>query len=357
LNAQNRILNQLWPVVVYTSLKLCSIKDKSQHQSLHLQDSIWFRIFQLLKAEETILVSSTSLLLSSPHNEFGGFKSFFVGTILSSEEPLNNYSAFDFNEEFSLERDSIVKNIANEFFCHGTGPFHEFISLRLDNTVRLGSHLISVEERDPTINTHLNRSITDASIDSLRTRLANISADRPSQTVPVEELNYFSSTFILDTNIFLANSQLIRDELKQNPEKFIVPLIVLHELSCVSKSSNSDRKTCAKDVLDLLHTGKLLEQVQVLDNRGRQLESLKEIYDQLKLLSQTQKHSQSSTSASKKTLPDDKIINLALLYHTEHHYLPKPPVLLTDDANMRLKAKTKSVLSISMREFKNIYNR
>jgi len=344
LNSRNQSLINSWPFVVYSLLRLCLIDGGK----VAFNDAIWFRIFQLMKSEESVL--ATQSLSSEIH-----FKGFFSGTILECSS-LPFYD-FDFDEELSLERDCIVTCIAEEFFKANQGPFRTFITMRLDRTIRIGSYFINTEEeeeeeKDPVIYKSNEKYPLDGSIENLRLRLANISASQPPVPIVSQNedvgLDYFKSNFILDTNVLLSAAPLIKIELTANPEKFIIPLIVLHELSRVH-TSTSERSDCAKEMLEFLNSetcSPLLNQIQVLDNRGIHLESLEDIFEQLKIMRQTRKSSISS---------DDTIIKMAQLYAAANSFLPKP-ILITDDVNMRLKAKSKGVICISLKEFKTLCN-
>lgn len=167
LSAQNTSIAQFWPFAVYALLRLTA------GQYFEPSDTLWFKIFQLLKEEINIITSPNVLGYSkneeliydnfdyeqdsegvkgqvSSHWRFSNlmFHSYFQGTILQCPEcsDLDLLLDYDFDEDFSIERDTIVNLIADLFDTH-TGPFKQFLTLRSDRTLRLGSYFCGDEEK------------------------------------------------------------------------------------------------------------------------------------------------------------------------------------------------------------------
>ena len=338
LSAKNQSISEFWPFAVFCLLQLFL---KSE-QNFEISDAIWFKIFQLLKNDFTA-ISTNSLIYSSK------FKTVLNGTFLSDNDTGDSGSSYDFDEEFSIERDSIITCIAEYF---KTEPFNKFITMRSDRTLRLGSHFLEKESEDDEIDGNTATTTTsissnmisgtedslDNSIEELRTKLANLSSNPQHQTKG--PLDYLNHNFIIDTNVLLSGSPAIRTELIQNSERFLIPLVVLSEISKLCDSF--DKSVYAQDAWNFLQP--FLSNLKVYNSYGRLLRPL-EISQQLAILSLTRTL----------TLNDDQIIELAIQFHKNFPKLHKP-VLITEDINMRLKAKSKSVRSISIKDFRNLCN-
>lgn len=324
LTAKNQNIAEFWTFAVYFILKL--VKAGNFEPS----DAIWFKIFQLLKSEQVEHIS-----LTSPSSNY---KKVFNGTILSGDT--EEFSFYDFDEDFSIERDSMITEITEHF---STEPFNKFISLRSDKTLRLGSHFCEKESDDeapikvtkaelPEI---ANDTILDDSIEQLRSKLAHLSSN--PQTALNEPLDYLNHLFILDTNVILSAAPVIRSELSHSPERFLIPLIVLSEIAKLCESFDH-----AKNAWEFLQP--IISTLKVYNSYGRLLRPL-EITQQLAVLSLTRTLS----------VNDDQIIELANQFHQNFPKLHKP-VVITEDINMRLKSKSKNVRAISLKEFRNLCN-
>jgi rRNA-processing protein FCF1 len=335
LSAKNQAISEFWPFAVYLLLQLIKFDE-----TFELSDAVWFKIFQLLKKE---YIRNSSLISSF------NFKTLLNGTYLNdldtdtdTDTDLGSYS-YDFDEEFSIERDSIISCIVEHFELE---PFNKFITLRKDGTLRLGYHFCETESDNDahldiataTIPITNDNTILDNSIEELRNKLATLS---PSAVPAIEPLDYLNNHFIIDTNVILSGSQAIRTELSQNPERFLIPLMVLSEISKLCDSS-SDKSAYAKDAWEFLQP--LLVNLKVYNNYGRLLRT-QEITQQLAIMSLTRKLA----------VNDDQIIELANQFNKNFLKLHKP-VIITEDINMRLKAKSKSIRSISIKEFRNLCN-
>lgn len=342
LSAKNQTISDFWPLAVFFLLQLIKIDE-----SFELSDAIWFKIFQLLKNEYN---RNASASLVPSYN----FKTILNGTYLC--ESVSLFESYDFDEEFSIERDSIITCIAEHFELE---PFNKFITMRKDGTLRLGSHFCEKESDDEshidtsattssTIKTVSNMakddSVLDDSIEELRNKLAILSSSSAAAAaVPTNQpIDYLNHLFIIDTNVLLSGSPAIRTELSQNSQRFLIPLMVLSEISKLSEFS-IDKSVYAKDAWNFLQP--LLVNLKVYNNYGRLLRS-QEISQQLAVMSLTR-----TTAVNN----DDQIIELANQFHLNFPKLHKP-VIITEDINMRLKAKSKSVRAISIKEFRNLCN-
>lgn len=172
--------------------------------------------------------------------------------------------------------------------------------------------------------------------------MANISTQIQTQPKPEDVIiNYFQSSFVIDTNVLLSGSSIIRTEIINRPEKFLIPLIVLAELNRLR--AYSDKKAFAENAWEFLQKGPL-DQLKVFNSYGRMLRRC-EITQQLAVLSLTRTN----------IVNDDQIIELANQFHSIFPGLDKP-ILLTEDLNMRLKGKSRGVKAISMKEFRELCN-
>lgn len=328
MDAKNLKISEFWPFVVLCILKLTLKSDFKP------SDAIWFKIFQLLKLE-----SFHPNSLVSTNN----YESFFVGTFLDETFTSTSLPFYDFDEEFSLERDNLIIKLT-EFFDFKSGPFNDFITLRQDKTLRLGRHFCekdsSSEEERELENIRADNSKLDNSIEELRFKLASLSSN--SQIETTTAIDYLNNVFIIDTNVLLAGSPVIRSELSQRPQSFLIPLVVLSEIFKLSKLKN-EKSSYAQNAFDFIDP-LLKSSLNVYNNYGRLLRP-EEISQQLAVL----------TITRTKVLNDDQIILLANQYHQKFPLVPKP-ILITEDLIMRLKAKSKSIMAISIKEFRNICN-
>ena len=333
LSAKCETIADFWPLAVYFLLQMIKQDEKFQ-----LSDAIWFKIFQLLKSEYNRNRSS----LNPSYN----FKTVLNGTFLG-DSSVYHFSAYDFDEEFSIERDSIIKCIAEHFEIE---PFDKFITMRRDGTLRLGSHFCEKESDDETrmeikaatalkSNSPVTKddSHLENSIEELKNKLAHLST---TQVTTEEPLDYLNNFFVIDTNVLLSGSPAIRTELSQNPQRFLIPLIVLSEISKLCESS-TDKSVYAKDAWNFLQP--LLANLKVYNNYGRLLR-YQEISQQLSVMSLTR------TLA----LNDDQIIELANQVYANSPKFHKRIILITEDISMRLKAKSKSIRAITIKEFRNL---
>ena len=391
LSAQNTSIAQFWPFAVYALLRLTA------GQYFEPSDTLWFKIFQLLKEEINIITSPNALGYSkneelandsydgydydqdlkgetgqvSSHLGFSNlmFHSHFQGTILQCPKcsDLDLLLDYDFNEDFSIERDTIVNQIADLFDTH-TGPFKQFLTLRSDRTLRLGSYFCGDEEKTEKLEESLegahkrehnskgifycllslllifldNKKDLDDSIEFLREKLANLSNQVQTQLKSEDpSIDYFQSLFVVDTNVLLSGSSVLRTEITNRPDQFIIPLIVLAEINRLR--AFSDKTVYAQNAWEFLQNGPL-DQLKVFNSYGRMLRRC-EITQQLAVLSLTRTQ----------IVNDDQIIELANQFHSIFPGLKKP-ILLTEDVNMRLKGKSRGVRAISMKEFRDLCN-
>lgn len=373
--AKNQTIQEFWPFTVLCLLKLSASTDFKP------SDAIWFSIFQHLKAEGSFLSNPQSSLISSSN-----FESFFIGTFLEDaveaveedvedaevedeEETIQTYdrnpNAFDynFNEEFSIERDNVISKILEYFQSKNTDKcsFKQFITVRpTDGTLRLGSHFCqqdssSEDERQledvQTANPRTTRTFNELndSIEELRVKLKLAALNQqPSQSS--KPIDFLNNLFIVDTNVLLSGSSVIRTELSNHPERFLVPLIVISEIFKLKDSlplaplQSQSQTVYAQNAWEFLEPLLKTASLQVYNSYGRLLRP-QEITQQLAILSLTR------TQA----INDDQIILLASQYHQNFPASPKP-ILLSEDLNMKLKAKIKGIVSISAKEFRNICN-
>ena len=336
LTAHNQTIADFWPFFLFCILKLV------QAGELELSDAIWFKIFQLLKSELIVICDNDMMMNSSTRNCIN----FLTGTHLTEyTEYNNNIANVNFDEEFSIERDSIIKTIVEEYFHFNTGHFKQFITMRSDRTLRLGSHFCEQETESEDEHTYAavlqndkggdnsNLDFLDNSIQELRNKLETLSnQDSPSKKRSIE-IDYLSSLFVLDTNVILTGNQQIKTELSARPELFIIPLVVLYEISRLRDTNDH-----AKAAWDFLLP--LLSSLNVYNNFGRLLRS-DELAQQLEILALTRTN----------TVNDDQIIDLVLQVHEQ---MAVPVILITEDLNMRLKAKSKKVHAISLNRFRKL---
>lgn len=353
LSAKNQSISDFWPFAVFSLLHLAAAqqdaetKAKDVDDSSVISDTIWFKIFQLLKSESLTIISASSSLTT-----FSNFKSFFLGTILSNLPSQPGSTDYDFDEEFSIERDSIINEIST-FFDHSSGSFKHFITMRSDRTLRLGSHFCSSQDPEAKIessdygmvkqvaNYSLNETYNlDDSIEELRFKLASLTTT-PTAAQLEESPNYLNCHFVIDTNILLSGSPAVRTELLQRPDRFLVPLVVLKEVLYLRDSFG--KAHYAHDAWNFLEP-LISTSLNVYNNYGRLLRP-EEITNQLAFLDVTRTL----------TVNDDQIIELANQFHSNFPQLSKP-IVITEDLNMRLKAKSKSVRAISVKDFRNMCN-
>ena len=182
----------------------------------------------------------------------------------------------------------------------------------------------------------------DDSIEFLREKLANLSNQVQTQLKSEDpSIDYFQSLFVVDTNVLLSGSSVLRTEITNRPDQFIIPLIVLAEINRLR--AFSDKTVYAQNAWEFLQNGPL-DQLKVFNSYGRMLRRC-EITQQLAVLSLTRTQ----------IVNDDQIIELANQFHSIFPGLKKP-ILLTEDVNMRLKGKSRGVRAISMKEFRDLCN-
>ena len=327
LTAPNQSISEFWPFYLFCTLKLVRLGE------LELSDAIWFKIFQLLKTEGHIL-STVSL------NNSDKYTNFLVGTYLIDKAGFEN-DYLNFDEDFSIERDSIIADIV-EYFHHERGPFNQFITLRSDRSLRLGSHFCAQEtesederevqciKEEAAMRLGSKESDLDDSIEQLRSKLANL-ANSESLVKKLHEIDYLNSQFILDTNVLLSGHQQLKIELLDRPHLFLIPLVVLHEISRLRECPEKSTYACA--AWDLLTS---CTNLNIYNNYGRLLRA-EEMKQQLSILSLTRTHG----------INDDQIIELASQFPDN----VDAPILVTEDVNMRLKAKSKNIYAISLNRF------
>lgn len=332
LNAKNPKIYEFWPFFLFFSFEIVLI------EKFEISDEIWFKIFQILKGEKIYGMETL--------NAWGNYKSFLNGTIYQNQNDILTPIIYQMNsEEFSIERDQMVLDVL-KYFHHETGQFKEFITLRPDRTLRLGAHFCeqesdSEQERKAEDSIVLggggkvkgkNTKALDESIEELRNKLAKLSFKKNS-SVKIAEIDYLNSFFILDTNVILSGNYQLKSELLDRPPLFIVPLVVLQEISNLC-DQNNEKSVFAQSAWDFLNS--ILDKLKIYNNYG-QLVDFEEIPRQLSLLSITRNL----------TSNDDQIIDLA----SQLLQLTPAVFLITEDLNMRLKAKSKKVHAISMNRF------
>lgn len=317
LTAANQSISDFWPFFLFSTFKLVEAGE------LELSDAIWFKIFQLLKGETVII---TSIGLNNANN-------------IANITNITSYANFD--EEFSIERDSIVNSLV-EYFDHETGPFRHFITLRSDRSLRLGSHFCQQETEsedeneaalmDTKTKGYDTTDHLETSIKELKSKLATLTTN--SRPTTVREIDYLSSHFILDTNVLLSGNQQLINELLNRPELFLIPLVVVSEISGLREST--EKASYALAAWDLIINN---TEVQIYNNNGWLLRP-EEVPQQLSILQLTRSHA----------LNDDQIIDLAFQFPE----LEDLPILITEDLNMRLVAKSKKVYAISLDRFQKL---
>ena len=369
LNSKNPQISNLWPfsilLILKISLKFQEKVSFDKNCPFEPSDAIWFKIFQLLKGE---MIPNCASSLSSTTN----FKSFFIGTILADNQTAY-YSEYDFDEEFSIERDQIINEIL-QYFHYETGQFRKFITIRSDFTIRLGSHFCEkdtsseeeqelraiksgsnrkknilskspdqkhVDNQNGALSCETSEDIIkiDNSIQELKIKLANLSHNHRTVTQTPKEIDYLNNLFIIDTNVLLSGSSAIRSELSQRPERFLIPLIVIYELFKLHEAQHERASYAMEFIEPLMKTS-----LQVYNNYGRLLLP-QEITQQLAMLSLIRNP----------TVNDDQIILLAKQCQ-ENNPKNQAPILVTEDLNMRLKAKSKCIITISTKEFRQLCN-
>ena len=240
----------------------------------------------------------------------------------------------------------MIKEIVQFYFHRETGQFKHFITLRSDQTLRLGSHFCgqegeSEDEREVefikesgALSDAIKRSDDlDDSIEMLRNKLATLT-NTESPLKKHVEIDYLNSRFILDSNVLLSGNQQLKNELTQRPDLFLIPLVVLYEISRLREAN--EKSSYAQAAWDFLMS---VPNLNIYNNFGRLLRTA-EIPQQLEILSFTR------TAG----VNDDQIIDLALQLPTHSNV----PILVTEDLNMRLKAKSKMVLAISLNRFRKL---
>lgn len=187
-----------------------------------------------------------------------------------------------------------------------------------------------------------NKKDLDDSIEFLREKLANLSYQVQTQLKPEDlSIDYFQSSFVVDTNVLLSGSSVLRTEITNRSDQFLIPLIVLAEINRLR--AFSDKTIYAQTAWEFLQNGPL-DKLKVFNSYGRMLRRC-EITQQLAVLSLTRTQ----------IVNDDQIIELANQFHSIFPGLNKP-ILLTEDVNMRLKGKSRGVRAISMKEFRDLCN-
>lgn len=320
LNASNNHVNRYWQPCLLLTLRFI---DK---QSCQMSDPFWIKVLQLLKAEPCCSFDSLE-----PR-----FLDCFCGTIITASDTLLPFAKYDFQEDLSIEQDAIVQEICSLF---ERPPFNRFIQ-KDDVTFRLGSHF-GVEPEGipaPTVQAPQQTIDFDESIQNLQEKLKQLEANDSRPTSPTIDISL--STIIVDTNALISNDHVLQDELISTPSRFVIPLLVLAEIEKLKE--NAERASLATSCMDILNPLIQSERLAVVNNFGRILRPL-EIKQQCEALV--------LSIALDNRINDDIILDLIPTFRQQR------PLLLTEDINMRLKAKTRNIESISLKEFRNLCNR
>ncbi len=325
LNASNPMVQRHWPVVLLMSLKFIS------EFSLSISNTFWLNVLQAMRGEYCSSFTSGSLNLLDC----------FSGTVIGSSLNLKMFSQYDFEEDLSIERDAIIAHL--DLFFEEGGVFHNFVCKR-DAEYRLGAKLeaeLAIEKK-PEIKTDSvpffvkDNTKLDKDITGLQERLKELKTKE--QITSAHKFDTSTIRFVIDTNALICNDQVIQDVINSQPERFYLPLIVLGEIE--KFKIYSDRKEeLAIQAQDNLKN--LMKTLLIVNNYGRILRN-EEIKQQLELID----------FLADKRSNDDVIIDICRELSKSSKL-----VLLTDDVNMRLKAKTRQIESICVKEFRKLFHR
>lgn len=320
LNASNNHVNRYWQPCLLLTLQFI------KKQSCPMNDPFWIKVLQLLKAE-----SCSSF--STPKSNF---MDCFSGTIIGGSDELKSFSDCDFQEDLSIEQDAIVQSIFSMF---DDSPFNQFIQ-KQGGSFRLGPHFVVEPESHPAPVKQTSKPVIDLdeSIQTLQEKLKHLETNDSRPATPTIDISL--STIIVDTNALIANDHVLQDELISTPSRFVIPLIVLAEIEKIK--DNAEREYLATSAMAILDPLIQSERLAVVNNFGRILRPL-EIKQQCEAFVMS--------LALDNRVNDDVILDLVPTFRHQR------PLLLTDDINMRLKAKTRNIESISVKEFRTLCNR
>jgi hypothetical protein len=332
LDASNPSIHQSWPVVLWMSLKFIG------KFSLKMTNPFWLKVLQVLRSEFTSDFTSGSFILSEC----------FTGTVIGSGCELKLFGQYDFEEDLSIERDAIIFDLG--LFFASNGLFERFIR-KLDGEFQLGSDLVAEfsNEKQPNSAAKLDllpfvakdNSQLDQDISGLQERLRELETKEQTSS-KASEIDINLTRFVIDTNALISNDEVVENEIHGHSERFYLPLIVLVEIEKLKSAPGIDRKDLAARALEKLQKLMETEKIFIVNNYGRILRS-QEIKQQVELLNITIGN----------RINDDVIIDTC----RELSKSCSPIVLLTDDVNMRLKAKTRQIESISVKEFRKLFHR
>ena len=329
LNARNPSVHRSWPVILLISLQfICKL-------SLSMSNPFWISVLQAMRSE---CLSSFALDLFT-------LEDCFTGTVIECSKDFKVLGQYDFEEDLSIERDAVITKLGSLF--EQSGPFHDYIR-KQDDEFQLGKNIADFAlEKKPITSPPTDSAVPlvvkdnsklDQDISGLQERLKEL--ETKEVTSPkTAEIDVNRARFVIDTNALISNDDVIQAEMNDHPERFYVPLVVLVELEKLK--SNSEREKLANMADEKLQPLLSSEKVLIVNNFGRILRN-EEIKQQLEFLD----------FVIGNRVNDEVIIDTC-------RELSKfsPIVLLTDDVNMRLKAKTRHLDSVSVKEFRKLFHR
>lgn len=343
LSASSRVVTRLWPVLV---LLLLSV---SRDDGFIPSDNIWFKIFQLLKHNAN---HGSNLLNDAPQMLLAR-----LGGTLFNPHATDSSLDYDFDEDLSIEHDQIVRHLLRHFHPN-SGALRQYIVMDADGIPRLGPYFIKdsliddhidhahgspptepllspMSTRSPSIAQQCN---LDESIEQLRGQLESLAAQVPASTSEKAHIiSVQSSLFVVDTNALLGNDSVLRDQICNYPSRFMIPLLVMAEIERLMERGN-----CAVAAADFVHPLIAKGVVSVVNNSGRIIHP-EEYAQQLTLLK--------STPSCRTN--DDVIVELSATCTIGS----LTSILITDDVSMRLKAASRGIHSLSVKEFRRLCNR
>lgn len=331
LNASNPTVHSDWPLILVMVLTFC------QAQSVTMSDPFWLKVIQLLQAEHYSDLALNSVELFNC----------FTGTVIACTKEFKPFSQYDFKEDLSIERDAILAHL--DSFFTGEGAF-TFKICKVNGDYKLGSELapaVNEIEQLPTVVTESaplpfvakDNSKLEKDINDLQERLKELEASDLVTSPKSVEIDLNKARFVLDANALIGNDSVIQEQLTEHPERFLIPLIVLAEIEKLKE--NSERSNLATRAFEVLDPLMAADKLYIVNNYGR-LVRQQEIKQQCWLL---------SLSIGNR-INDDVIIDICRELSKSGSIL-----LLTEDINMRLKAKTRQIESVSVKEFRRLFNR